>query len=132
MDGRNPRQCKDRWSNYLNPNLNVGDWTQEEDDLILKKREELGPKWKIIATFFNNRTDSMIKTRYNALIRAKIKKNTENLANLILNQSIQSKKNKKSKLSNDSKTIDNKIWDSMDLLSNDLINDDDFFNYFDE
>ena len=69
MEGRNPRQCRDRWQNYLDPKLNNGSWTPEEDRLLLEKREELGPKWKLITTFFVNRTDSMIKTRYNSLIR---------------------------------------------------------------
>lgn len=76
MEGRNPRQCRDRWQNYLNPNLNNGSWTPEEDQLLLEKREELGPKWKLITTFFVNRTDSMIKTRYNSLIREMKKKTT--------------------------------------------------------
>lgn len=78
MERRNPRQCRERWQNYLNPNLNIGKWTREEDELILAKREELGPKWTLISKFFVNRTDAMIKTRYNALVRNK-KKNEKEL-----------------------------------------------------
>ena len=132
MDGRNQRQCKDRWNNYLNPNLKVGDWTQEEDDLILKKREELGPKWKIIATFFKNRTDSMIKTRYNALIRFQIKKNFKNYVDFISKQSKQMPKCKKSKHSKDSISIDNMLLDSTDSMFNKEFSDDEFFNFYDE
>ena len=69
MEGRNSRQCRERWQYYLNPNLKVGNWTKEEDELILKKREELGPKWMTIKNFFKNRTDAMIKNRYKHLMK---------------------------------------------------------------
>ena len=31
MMSRNPRQCRERWNNYLNPNLTAEPWTIEED-----------------------------------------------------------------------------------------------------
>lgn len=74
MDGRNSRQCRERWQYYLNPNLKVGDWTKEEDELILSKTKELGPKWMTIKNFFPNRTDAMIKNRYRFLMKNKNKK----------------------------------------------------------
>ena len=69
IEGRNTRQCRERWQNYLNPNLNHENWTLEEDNILLKMRDEYGPKWKLISKYFTNRTDQMIKNRYNALIR---------------------------------------------------------------
>lgn len=69
FDGRNSRQCRERWKYYLNPDLKVGNWTEEEDDLIIEKRDELGPKWMKISKFFQNRTDAMIKNRYKYLIK---------------------------------------------------------------
>lgn len=75
MEGRNSRQCRERWQNYLNPNLNFNNWTLEEDKLLLEMREKHGPKWKLISKYFTNRTDAMIKNRYNALERIGKKKN---------------------------------------------------------
>ena len=69
MEGRNSRQCRERWQYYLNPKLKQGEWTIEEDELIITKRNELGPKWMTISKYFDNRTDAMIKNRYNLLIR---------------------------------------------------------------
>jgi hypothetical protein len=69
MPGKNARQCKERWINYLSPELNTGAWTCEEDILLIRKHAELGPKWVQIAAFFPNRTDSMIKNRFNKLQR---------------------------------------------------------------
>jgi hypothetical protein len=69
MEGRNPRQCKERWDNYLRRDLRHTEWTQEEDMLLFKKHEELGSKWVHIARFFPNRTDAMVKTRFNLINR---------------------------------------------------------------
>ena len=98
MEKRSSRQCRERWKYYLNPNLNLRNWSPEEDQLILNKRKELGPKWATIATFFQNRTDAMIKTRYNALIRDQTKKKEEENqleANKIIDSSRKKNKSKK-------------------------------------
>ncbi|KAK8864047.1 hypothetical protein M9Y10_011741 [Tritrichomonas musculus] len=64
MPGRNARQCRERWKHYLSSNRGKAPWTEEEDKLLLEKMEELGPKWTKIATFFEDRTDIQIKTRW--------------------------------------------------------------------
>lgn len=142
MDGRNSRQCRERWKNYLDPNLKIGDWTQEEDELIISKVKEIGQKWMTIKNFFTNRTDAMIKNRYRYLMKNKNKKvetffdylirankddsdnNTENLNKV--NQSKTSIKNLKK-----SKKIEEP--DYLNYLKND-VNDDDIntHNYDDQ
>ena len=47
--GRNERQCHDRWFYYLSPSVNKDPWTQEEDDLLRKLIEDVGPRWVNIA-----------------------------------------------------------------------------------
>lgn len=69
MPGRNQRQCKERWMYYLNPSLNTTPWTHQEDLLLLEKQRELGSKWVRIAAFFHNRTDAMVKNRFQVLTR---------------------------------------------------------------
>ena len=64
MPGRNPRQCRDRYKNYLSPQIVNGPWSEEEDKLLMEKYEEFGPSWKRIATFFPSRTDINIKSRF--------------------------------------------------------------------
>lgn len=34
MEGRNQRQCRERWNNYVNPDLIPRDWTPQEDYLL--------------------------------------------------------------------------------------------------
>jgi hypothetical protein len=69
MEGKNARQCRERWTNYLAPNLNTAPWTREDDLLLAQKYAELGNRWVQIAAFFPNRTDAMIKNRFNRLWR---------------------------------------------------------------
>ncbi|OHT08912.1 Myb-like DNA-binding domain containing protein [Tritrichomonas foetus] len=69
MPGRNPRQCKERYLNYLAPNVNYNPWSETEDKLLIKKRRELGPKWVKISKFFKGRSDTQIKNRFMVLTR---------------------------------------------------------------
>lgn len=73
MPGRNSRQCRERWMNYLSPHLNVNDWTPEEDDMLLEKHKEYGTSWVRICKFFEGRTDQMCKNRF-FLLKRKIDK----------------------------------------------------------
>lgn len=69
MGNRNARQCKDRWFKYLSPNVNNTPFTLQEDILLLEKYNELGAKWVLISKFFNNRSDTRIKSRFMQLKR---------------------------------------------------------------
>jgi hypothetical protein len=65
MWGRNARQCRERWANYVNPMLADVAWTQAEDDLLDEKFAQIGTKWKTIATFFPLRSKNQIKNHWN-------------------------------------------------------------------
>jgi hypothetical protein len=73
VPGRNPRQCRERWFNYLSPDVRNGPWTTDEDQLLLSRYHEFGPAWKRIATFFDGRTEINVKSRW-MLIQRKIRK----------------------------------------------------------
>ena len=67
LPGRNPRQCKDRYTTYLDPNKKHGLWTEAEDRLIIEKFQEIGSKWVTISKFLPNRTDTAVKNRFHTL-----------------------------------------------------------------
>jgi hypothetical protein len=69
MDNRNSRQCRERWLNYLNPALNTQPWTEAEDALLEQKYAQMGPRWVFMMRFFPNRTDAMVKNRFQILQR---------------------------------------------------------------
>ena len=73
IETRNPRQCRERWKNYLNPELRKDAWTPEEDKILTEKVAEFGGKWNKIGKFFQNRSDNSIRNRWMLIARRKSK-----------------------------------------------------------
>lgn len=73
METRNPRQCRERWNNYLNPSLRTDPFSTEEDLLLDQKYAEYGPRWNKIAKFFNNRSDNSLRNRWMMIARHRAK-----------------------------------------------------------
>jgi hypothetical protein len=46
---RDPQACKERWEKKLNPALVKGPWTKEEDEVVIKCKNEGVTKWSEIA-----------------------------------------------------------------------------------
>ncbi|KAH0788200.1 Myb-like DNA-binding domain containing protein [Histomonas meleagridis] len=69
VQGRNGKQCRERWIGMLDPNLVRDGWTPVEDALLLEKQKEYGNKWSKIVSFFPNRSSITIKNRWNWLIK---------------------------------------------------------------
>ncbi|OHS95230.1 hypothetical protein TRFO_02204 [Tritrichomonas foetus] len=86
MDGRNKRQCRERWRHYLAPEVSTEPFTPEEDALLHEKYAEYGHKWKLIAAFFPNRTDITIKNRWLFLHR-QYERNLKSMQNATCNYS---------------------------------------------
>lgn len=53
----------------MNPDINRGGWSDEEDLLLLKSYIKLGKKWSDISRIMNNRTENAVKNRWKSLIR---------------------------------------------------------------
>ncbi|KAK6924510.1 SANT/Myb domain [Dillenia turbinata] len=66
------KSCRLRWINYLRPDLKRGNFTSEEDDLIITLHSRLGNKWSRIAGKLPGRTDNEIKNHWNTHIRRKL------------------------------------------------------------
>ena len=64
---RNPKQCRERWNNFLDPTLKIGNWTEEEDGKLMSLYAELGSKWAKISRQLSGRTSDRVKQRYKTL-----------------------------------------------------------------
>jgi hypothetical protein len=74
MSSRNARQCRERWKNYLDPELRKDEWTFEEDSLLREKFKEFGAKWNRLGKYFVARSDNVLRNRWQVLERQRIKR----------------------------------------------------------
>jgi hypothetical protein len=64
MPGRNPRQCRHRYNNYLADNYEQNAWTAAEDEFLLAKYQEFGPKWVQMSRMLPGRSGNDVKNRW--------------------------------------------------------------------
>ncbi|KAL4511631.1 hypothetical protein ABPG72_012476 [Tetrahymena utriculariae] len=69
MDNRSGKQVRERYINKLDPELNNGQFNEEEDRIIIDKYYKIGPKWSEIAKFLQGRSENMVKNRFYSYIK---------------------------------------------------------------
>ena len=69
MGDRTSRQVRERWVNYLSPDIRNEPWTESEDQLLLEKINELGRCWSTIGRHFNGRSENDVKNRWYSHLR---------------------------------------------------------------
>lgn len=74
LPGRIGKQCRERWRNHLDPNINHNPWTHEEDDELIRLHQLYGNAWVKISLLMKNRSDNDIKNRWNSTIKKRLQK----------------------------------------------------------
>eukprot|EP00941_MAST-03F_sp_MAST-3F-sp1_P003735 g3735.t1 len=69
LSGRSVKQCRERWTLHLDPNIKKGNWKKYEDEIILRKQKEVGNQWAVIARSLKRRTANNVKIRFFSLTR---------------------------------------------------------------
>ncbi|KAG8381864.1 hypothetical protein BUALT_Bualt05G0017100 [Buddleja alternifolia] len=72
LPGRIGKQCRERWHNHLNPNINKEAWTQDEELALIRAHQIYGNKWAELTKFLPGRTDNAIKNHWNSSVKKKL------------------------------------------------------------
>jgi len=75
MEGRTGKQIRDRYLNKLRPNIKCGDWSPQEDELLVKLLNEVGNRWSLIANQLPGRTEGQVKNRFYSSIKKRLQCN---------------------------------------------------------
>ncbi|KAF9278838.1 hypothetical protein BGZ68_008326 [Mortierella alpina] len=71
IGSRTGKQCRERWHNHLDPQINKTPFTPEEDMRILELYNQMGSKWAEMAKHMPGRPDNAIKNHFNTTIQRK-------------------------------------------------------------
>jgi hypothetical protein len=69
MPGRNVRQCRDRWLNFLSPEVANEPWTAADDAMLVEWFCRFGPTWRRIARELHGRSEVSVKNRWQVIQR---------------------------------------------------------------
>lgn len=72
LPGRIGKQCRERWHNHLNPNINKEPWSQEEEIALIHAHQVYGNKWAELTKFLPGRSDNAIKNHWNSSVKKKL------------------------------------------------------------
>lgn len=75
MEGRSGKQVRDRYLNKLRPNIKIGDWSAQEDELVVTLIKEIGHRWSLIANHLPGRTEGQVKNRFYSHIKKRLSSN---------------------------------------------------------
>jgi hypothetical protein len=69
---RNAKIVRERWFNFLNPELNKGEWSANEEIQLLDAVHVVGRRWAKVAKIMTGRTDHTVKNHFYVLLKTHV------------------------------------------------------------
>eukprot|EP00935_MAST-01C_sp_MAST-1C-sp1_P001915 g1915.t1 len=69
IPGRCGKQCRERWTTFLDPKFKHTAWTEEEDATLLDCHQRVGNQWSLIAKSLPGRSQVRVRDRFKKLCR---------------------------------------------------------------
>jgi hypothetical protein len=69
VPGRTGKACRERWISRLDPRINKGAFTSEEEETLMKLHQQFNNKWASIAKQMPGRTADAVKSKYISVMR---------------------------------------------------------------
>jgi myb proto-oncogene protein len=63
------KKIRERWHNYLNPNIKKGIWTLEEHKTLFEMVLKIGRKWSKISKEIPGRNEHSVKNEFRRIFR---------------------------------------------------------------
>lgn len=74
LPGRIGKQCRERWTNHLSPDVARAGWSEEEDKKLVELHALYGNQWTKIASMMEGRTDNSVKNRWNSSLKRRLER----------------------------------------------------------
>lgn len=71
LPGRQGKQCRERFVNHLDPELKKGEWTDDEEAILIAMHEQYGNRWANISKNLPGRSDNDVKNHWYSTIQRK-------------------------------------------------------------
>ncbi|CAL5211857.1 unnamed protein product [Lathyrus oleraceus] len=66
------KSCRLRWMNYLRPDIKRGNFTQQEEELIIQMHKNMGNRWSVISAELPGRTDNEVKNHWHTSLKKRV------------------------------------------------------------
>ena len=74
IKNKSGKQCRERWINFLCPNINKGMWSEKEENILFSTQLKIGNKWSELAKLLPGRSENDIKNHFYSKLRKYIRK----------------------------------------------------------